>query len=82
MKIAYFITGLGLGGAEIITIDLAQKAIRAGHEVIIVYLTDIGTLASKIPSEIPVFPLHLQKKTVAIHSGSGKSEEHHQAISS
>ena len=56
MKIAYFITGLGLGGAEIITIDLAQKAIRAGHEVIIVYLTDIGTLASKIPSEIPVFP--------------------------
>ena len=61
MKIAYFITGLGLGGAEIITIDLAQKAIRAGHEVIIVYLTDIGTLASKIPSEIPVFPLHLQK---------------------
>ena len=72
MKIAYFITGLGLGGAEIITIDLAQKAIRAGHEVIIVYLTDIGTLASKIPSEIPV----------AIHSGSGKSEEHHQAISS
>ena len=62
MKIAYFITGLGLGGAEIITIDLAQKAIRAGHEVIIVYLTDIGTLASKIPSEIPVFPLHLQKK--------------------
>ena len=71
MKIAYFITGLGLGGAEIITIDLAQKAIRAGHEVIIVYLTDIGTLASKIPSE-----------TVAIHSGSGKSEEHHQAISS
>ena len=62
MKIAYFITGLGLGGAEIITIDLAQKAVRAGHEVIVVYLTDIDTLAPKILSEIPVFPLHLRKK--------------------
>ena len=49
MKIAYFITGLGLGGAEIITIDLAQKAVRAGHEVIVVYLTDIDTLAPLLP---------------------------------
>ena len=56
MKIAYFITGLGLGGAEIITIENSNRNTR--------------------------FSIAPAKKTVAIHSGSGKSEEHHQAISS
>lgn len=39
MKILYFITGLGIGGAETITLNLAAKMAAAGHEVAVVYLT-------------------------------------------
>lgn len=38
MKIAYFITGLGLGGAEVVTINLAAQMVSLGHQVMIVYL--------------------------------------------
>ena len=39
MKILYVITGLGMGGAETITIDVAQKMLERGHEVAVLYLT-------------------------------------------
>ena len=61
MKIAYFITGLGLGGAEVITLDLAKKALGAGHEVIIVYLAPADELAGRAPDGIRLFPLNMRK---------------------
>ena len=39
MKILYVITGLGLGGAEKVVVDLADKMFLKGHEVKIAYLT-------------------------------------------
>ncbi|RZG75956.1 glycosyltransferase [Acinetobacter wuhouensis] len=38
MKILYVVTGLGLGGAEKVVIDLADQMILLGHTVKIVYL--------------------------------------------
>ena len=38
MKILYVITGLGLGGAERVTINLADEMQKKGHEVKIAYL--------------------------------------------
>ena len=38
MKILYIITGLGLGGAEKVVSDLADRMANLGHEIIIAYL--------------------------------------------
>lgn len=45
MKILYVITGLGVGGAENVVINLADKAKSLGHEVTIAYLTGRVELA-------------------------------------
>lgn len=39
MNILYVITGLGLGGAERVVVDLADKMSNLGHKVVIAYLT-------------------------------------------
>jgi len=39
LKILYVITGLGMGGAERQVIDIADRMVGAGHEVMIAYLT-------------------------------------------
>ncbi|MCL2144997.1 MAG: glycosyltransferase [Endomicrobia bacterium] len=39
MRIAYIITGMGLGGAEIVTVDIANRAAWLGNDVLIIYLT-------------------------------------------
>lgn len=39
MKILYVITGLGLGGAEKVVVDLANQMYELGHHIRIVYLT-------------------------------------------
>ena len=44
LKILYVITGLGMGGAETITIDVAQKMLERGHEVAVLYLSLIHIL--------------------------------------
>jgi glycosyltransferase involved in cell wall biosynthesis len=61
MKIAYFITGLGVGGAEVVTLDLARRALAAGHRVMVVYLSDADTLAAGVPPGIGLFALRMRK---------------------
>ncbi|KCZ11399.1 glycosyl transferase family 1 domain protein [Acinetobacter baumannii 42057_5] len=39
MKVMLFITGLGMGGAEKVVCELADKLYELGHEVCIVYFT-------------------------------------------
>jgi hypothetical protein len=39
MKIAYVITGMGVGGAEVATIDIANCMLDMENEVLILYLT-------------------------------------------
>lgn len=60
MKILYIVTGLGIGGAEHIVCNLADKAKEYAHEVKIVYLTG---QASILPSNgnIEIIDLNLKK---------------------
>ncbi|WP_052671683.1 hypothetical protein [Photobacterium kishitanii] len=37
MKILLVITGLGMGGAENLVVNLADKYVEQGHEVVIAY---------------------------------------------
>ncbi len=58
MKILYVITGLGLGGAERVVADLAEKMYALGHTVKIAYLT--GNVAvTPASAEIEVIALNL-----------------------
>lgn len=61
MKIAYIITGLELGGAETITLNIANKFIEKGHNVIIIYLTGEIAKEHNIHPSITLFPLRMKK---------------------
>lgn len=58
MKILYVITGLGVGGAENIVVNLADKARKQGHLVSIVYLTGEVELAPD-NKDIPLISLQM-----------------------
>ena len=62
MKIVYCITGLGLGGAEVSTINLANKMVERGHEVMIIYLTGDNEHTKSIRNGIRVIGLQMSKK--------------------
>lgn len=49
MRILYLITGLGLGGAEKVVVDLADQMVNRGHTVCIAYLK--GNIVVKPKSE-------------------------------
>jgi glycosyltransferase involved in cell wall biosynthesis len=61
MKIAYIITSLELGGAETITLNIANKFIEKGHNVIIIYLTGEIAKEHNIHPSITLFPLRMKK---------------------
>jgi glycosyltransferase involved in cell wall biosynthesis len=61
MKILYFITGLELGGAEVITVDLANFFSNGGHSVTVVYLTGENLLSDKISPNVSIVPIKLKK---------------------
>lgn len=57
MKIAFVITGLGMGGAEHVVVNLADKLSKQGVEVLLVYLT----------GQAFVFPKNKKIKVIAIN---------------
>lgn len=59
MKILYIITGLKIGGAETITVNLASKMQKMGCSVKILYLS--GEKALQIPLEIEAINLKMTK---------------------
>lgn len=61
MRIIYIITGLGMGGAETITIDIANRMVKLGHLVVIIYLTGENALKENINKEIKVFGINMKK---------------------
>lgn len=58
MKILYVITGLGLGGAEKVVVDLADQMTVLGHNVKIAYLTG-EVLVKPLSTEIELIDLNL-----------------------
>ena len=61
MRVIYFITGFTVGGAEIVTIGIANKMCEKGHKVTIVYLTGENQLVQRISPGVRVIPLHMPK---------------------
>ena len=69
MNILYLITGLGVGGAEIITIDTANMMVKRGHRVVLVYMTGGNDLQSRIDNDIQVETLQLSKNPLSFIFG-------------
>lgn len=61
MRILYVITGLGIGGAETITLNIANQMMRRGHTVALYYLTGVNKLAERIDPCIEVVGLKMTK---------------------
>lgn len=59
MHILYTITGLSVGGAETITVNLASRMQQLGHTVKILYLS--GEQQIHVPEGIEVINLHMKK---------------------
>ena len=58
MNILYVITGLGLGGAEKVVVNLADQMTLLGHNVKIAYLTG-EVLVKPASSDVEIIALHL-----------------------
>ena len=67
MKILYVVTGLGLGGAEKVVVDLADQMILLGHIVKIVYLKGDVAVSPKSDS-IELIGLRLESLSCFIKS--------------
>lgn len=54
MNILYVITGLGIGGAEMVTVNIANEMSKRGHKVSILYLVGINMVSHLIDNSITV----------------------------
>lgn len=66
MKILYVITGLGMGGAEAITIDIANVMSARGHQVAIIYLTGENAQVHRLNPHLKVIGLNMHKTPVGM----------------
>lgn len=64
MRILYCITSLGIGGAEAITIDIANRVAAAGHYVTLLYLTGENKQVGRIDGRLQVIGLRMLKNPV------------------
>lgn len=63
MNVLYIITGLSLGGAETVTVNLANMVKNRGHNVGIICLS--GHVIINVPDDIAVYNLNLKKSPIA-----------------
>jgi glycosyltransferase involved in cell wall biosynthesis len=61
MNIAYIITGLGIGVAERVTIDIVNCISRLGNNVIILYLTGENLHKTDIDTSVKTYALNMKK---------------------
>ncbi|MDR2399094.1 MAG: glycosyltransferase [Endomicrobium sp.] len=61
MNIAYIITGLGIGGAERVTIDIANRISKLSNNVIILYLTGENLHKTDIDASVKTYALNMKK---------------------
>ena len=66
MKILYVITGLGIGGAEAITVEIANKMFLRGHHVAIMYLVGDNLQKHRLNQRIPVWGLNMSKSPLSL----------------
>lgn len=71
MRIAHVITGLGLGGAERVLLDLSSQLVLHGHEVCVWSLSsDTSALSRGVDSRVQVFPLAVTKNPISWVAGA------------
>ncbi|MFK2512811.1 glycosyltransferase [Bacteroides fragilis] len=75
MNIVYVITGLSLGGAETITVCLANEMRRRGHHVAILYLTGENWFKDRIDRDIIVQSLGLSKNPFSLLKAQLKAKQ-------
>lgn len=66
MKITYLITGLGLGGAEVVTLNLASMMVKNGHNVQVVFLNGENYHKGIMDPSIDCVGLYMQKSPVGL----------------
>ncbi|NKG35987.1 glycosyltransferase [Acinetobacter junii] len=64
MKLLYLITGLGMGGAEKVVVDLADSMVNLGHQVTLVYLVE-GAMVIPESSKIDLIFLDLKANPIS-----------------
>ncbi|MDR0398255.1 MAG: glycosyltransferase [Endomicrobium sp.] len=65
MNIAYVITGLGVGGAEKVTVDIANRISQLGSNVIIIYLVGENLNQQNIDTSIKTYGINMKKNPVS-----------------
>lgn len=61
MKIAYVITGLGIGGAEKVTVNIANHISRLDNNVMIIYLVGENLNQKNIDTSIKTYGINMKK---------------------
>ncbi|MDR2252018.1 MAG: glycosyltransferase [Endomicrobium sp.] len=61
MNIAYVITGLGIGGAEKVTVNIANRISRLGNNVMIIYLVGENLNQQNIDTSIKTYGINMKK---------------------
>ena len=74
MRVLYCITGLGIGGAEAVTIDIANKMVAFGAEVTLMYLTGKNEQVARIDKRIPVLGLGMGKNIFSFFKAQRKAK--------
>lgn len=73
MNILYTITGLTLGGAETITVNLAERMHKLGHKVCILFLS--GEQIVQVPDGIDVINLDMKKNPLGFVNAINKAKK-------
>lgn len=76
MKILYCITGLGIGGAEAITIDIANRMAAMGYDVVLLYLTGENEQLERIDRRLKVVGLGMRRNPVSFVKAQRKASRY------
>lgn len=75
MKILYCITGLGIGGAEAITIDIANRMVIRGHQVALMYLTGENKQEERLDKQVQVISIGMTKTPIGLQKALRKAHQ-------
>lgn len=75
MKILYCITGLGIGGAEAVTIAIVNRMVIRGHQVALMYLTGENKQDGRIDRKVQVIGLRMTKTLVGLLKAQRKTRQ-------
>lgn len=69
MRLMYIVTGLSIGGAEVSLVEISTEALRLGHEVLIISLTNPSPdFIERFDKRIKILTINLRSKYCAILS--------------